>query len=171
MSIQRRTQLGFVDNKPSDDPITLVDLSDALTAMILGRHGTEGNVYTLDIVGPTFEPVADRWQFAVSAPNRAVQVRTARGHRLAFGLDERGVPAVFARQTGSSRTDLVVSDVVVHGDGPPALPRSRIFIPPPPTEASPTEAGGSPGGDGGGGDDDDGGGGDDGDGGGGGGPR
>jgi len=133
MNIQRRTQFGAADRTaPAPDPITLVDLSDVLSAMILGRHGREGTLFALDIVGQTYEPVADRWQLSVAADDHRLQFVTASGVQGGFVLDERGVPTACARRTGNGVTEVRLGEVTLLGAGLPPLPASRVFVPPAP---------------------------------------
>ena len=130
MNIQRRTQFGPAEKTaPAPDPISLVDLSDVLSAMILGRHGREGTLYALDVVGPTFEPVADRWQLSVAPDDHRLQFVAASGLQGGFVLDERGVPTACARRTGNGVTEVRLGEVTVLGAGLPPLPASRVFVP------------------------------------------
>jgi hypothetical protein len=119
MGIRRRTQFGFLDGKSAPNPISIVDFSDVLTALILGQHQPEGTFYALTFQGHTFEPVDDRWQLQRRDSDNSLHVKTTRG-RMIFGLNEQGVSLEFARLVGNSQTDLSVLGIETYGG--PGLP-------------------------------------------------
>lgn len=121
MTVQRRSQLGFHDNRVADDPISLIDLSDALTALVAARHLREGVSFVLGFEGPTFEPVGDRWVLGVGDDGR-VGVRTTRG-AMVMGFGEDGRPLFLSRRVGSGRTELAVTGF----EGTAPVEPARVF--------------------------------------------
>ncbi len=128
MIVRRRSTTGHFETKTTDDPIGIVDFSDALTAIILGQHAPEGTLYALSFEGATFEPLADRWAVKLNSENHALEVTTSRGGLLA-GLGANGAPIVFARRDGQAVTEIDVSAVETHGGSGLELPEGRLFIP------------------------------------------
>ena len=124
MQIRRETQSGFFAGGTAPDPISIVDFSDILTALILGQHRQEGTFYALTFEGHTFEPVSDRWEMLRRDVDNSLHVRGMRG-RFMFGLSEQGVPLEFARLKGNAQTNLeVVKTEIYDGPGlPPAEDR------------------------------------------------
>lgn len=128
MSIQRRTQHGALPTGAAPDPISLVDFSDTLTAMILARHGREGLLYSLRIEGETYEPVLDRLGFQLEEGE--LRFASASGQQGVFRVDSRGVPLALTRRAPSGVTSLRIQEVdqAPNNSGLPPIPTPRITV-------------------------------------------
>ena len=126
MSITRSHSLAHFATVRVDQPLAFVDYSDTLTALILARHARAGTrekpevFYPLHLEGNYWEPVQDQWYALVSEENHAVLAQSPETSTVVIsGVNERGVPILFQRRTGTTRRDLrVFSD-----EGPGAPPK------------------------------------------------
>ena len=127
MNILRRHTLAVYASNTADKPVSFVDFSDTLTALILGRHVRAGDreapatIYPLTFEGNHWEPVQDQWSTMVTAPTRAVVGQSPHtGTLVIASLDSRGAPLAFERRRGRSRQDLRTFQT----GGPGAPPKS-----------------------------------------------
>lgn len=133
MSLRRVHTGGVHATTSSDQPVALVDFSDTLTALILGRHSVVGStdaageIYPVRFVGDAWEPVQDQWFTYLLAESKAIAGQSPHsGLVVISGLDEKGVPIVFQRQSPSGVHELIIESV----EGPGAPPKSgRVFDP------------------------------------------
>jgi hypothetical protein len=137
MSIRRSHTLSLYDTKVADRSVALVDFSDALTALIMGRHMKVGQldgapvfVYPLSFQGNTWEPMQDRWQTVVQSENHVVIAESRHSNTMVVaGLNAVGAPVAFQRILEGSTMDLQLQDFTsVTKTGAPPKP-GRVFVP------------------------------------------
>ena len=121
--VERRLDSTFISNDPIDQPVVGLDLSPALTTLILAHHCPPGGNPLLLLEGATAEPRARTYDVEVG-DDGLLRIRTAGGGILC-GLDAVGAPMAHTRLSAGGRTDYRVLDVDprVEGGVPPVPAR------------------------------------------------
>ena len=121
--VERRLDSTFISNDPIDQPVVGLDLSPALTTLILAHHCPAGANPLLLLEGATAEPRARTYDVEVG-DDGLLRIRTAGGGILC-GLDEVGAPMAHTRLSAGGRTDYRILGVnpKVEGGVPPVPAR------------------------------------------------
>jgi hypothetical protein len=131
MQVERRLDGVFISNTPLRDQPALLDVSPALTTMILVQHCPAGENPVLTMEGATAEPRIWSWDLTVG-DDGLLRVRSGAGGVLC-GVDEHGAPLVHSRVRGDMRSDFTSLEVDLHGGRgtPPVKSRTAVLTPEP----------------------------------------
>jgi hypothetical protein len=146
LQVERRLDSTFISNTPIDQAVVGLDLSPALTTLILGHHCPPGANPLLLLEGATAEPRTRSYDLEVG-DDGLLRVRTVGGGILC-GLDAVGAPMAHTRLTAGGRSDYQVLEVTAIREGgvPPVPGRIVRLEEEPPVGAGPEPDAGEPGG-------------------------
>lgn len=124
MQVERRLDGAFISNTPIREQPAFLDVSPALTTMILVQHCPAGENPVLTMEGATAEPRIWPWDLTLGEDG-LLRVRSGAGGVLC-GVDEHGAPQVHSRVRGDRRSDFISLGVDMHGGrGTPPI-KSRV---------------------------------------------
>lgn len=127
MQVERRVDRIFISNTPLRDQPAFVDVSPALTTMILVQHCPPGENPVLSIEGATAEVRIWPWVLRVGEDG-ILRIQNAQGGLLC-GVDAKGVPILYGQMQKDWRRDHVTFSSDAHGGrGAPPVASRRAQV-------------------------------------------